>query len=102
MIENGDTQVFTQGIFKDELQARQMLQEVTSRHEEIKRLENSIKELFDVFVEMANLVEAQGEMIDRIEYNVDQVAEYVEEAVKETQQAKQIKNTIRKVSFKIV
>ena len=44
----------------------------------LEKLEQSIFELHEMFVDMANLVESQGEMIDRIEFHVGKAVEYVE------------------------
>ena len=43
----------------DDQQARQALDDVQQRHQEILKLENSIKELHDMFMDMAMLVESQ-------------------------------------------
>jgi syntaxin 1A len=43
----------------DEQQARQTLADIEARHADIIKLENSIRELHDMFVDMAVLVESQ-------------------------------------------
>ena len=43
----------------DDQQAKQALDDVQQRHQEILKLENSIKELHDMFMDMAMLVESQ-------------------------------------------
>lgn len=40
-------------------QARQTLADIEARHEDIIKLENSIRELHDMFMDMAMLVESQ-------------------------------------------
>nr|1URQ_B Chain B, SYNTAXIN 1A [Rattus norvegicus] len=67
--------------------SKQALSEIETRHSEIIKLENSIRELHDMFMDMAMLVESQGEMIDRIEYNVEHAVDYVERAVSDTKKA---------------
>ena len=47
------------------------LAEVQERHEAVKELEKSLMELHQVFLDMAVLVEAQGEMLDNIEQQVE-------------------------------
>lgn len=42
------------------LEAKQQLREVETRHAEILKLERSIIELHDLFVDVAQLVETQG------------------------------------------
>lgn len=43
------------------------------RHRDITRLETSIAELHQLFLDMSVLVESQGELLDQIEYTVGQV-----------------------------
>ncbi|KAF3845849.1 hypothetical protein F7725_002927 [Dissostichus mawsoni] len=69
---------------------------------EIIKLENSIRELHDMFVDMAMLVESQGEMIDRIEYNVEHSVDYVERAVSDTKKAVKYQSQARKKKIMII
>lgn len=50
------------------------LAEINERHEAVKELEKSLMELHQVFLDMAVLVEAQGEMLDNIEQQVASLA----------------------------
>ncbi|XP_055348646.1 syntaxin-1A-like [Paramacrobiotus metropolitanus] len=59
MLESGDPQIFTQGIVAESQQAKQALADVEARHQDIIKLESNIKELRDMFVDMAMLVEQQ-------------------------------------------
>lgn len=111
---------------------KQALNEIETRHNEIIKLETSIRELHDMFVDMAMLVESQvrllphilgascrslgcpllwpsphpilrtsprqGEMIDRIEYNVEHSVDYVERAVSDTKKAVKYQSKARRVS----
>ena len=43
----------------DTLQAKQSLQDIEARHNDIMKLETSIRELHDMFMDMAILVESQ-------------------------------------------
>ncbi|XP_051958481.1 syntaxin-4 [Xyrauchen texanus] len=87
MLESGQTDVFTQNILNDTQATRQALNEIESRHDEIIKLERSIKELHEMFQYLAMEVEAQGEMVDRIEENIKNSHNYVEKAVAETAEA---------------
>ncbi|XP_026113477.1 syntaxin-2-like isoform X1 [Carassius auratus] len=87
MLETGNPSIFTSDIISDSQITRQALNEIESRHKDILRLESSIKELHDMFVDMAMLVETQGEMIDNIEKNVNNAVEYVSQAKVETKKA---------------
>ena len=46
------------------------LAEIQERHEAVKELEKGLMELHQIFLDMAVLVEAQGEMLDNIEQQV--------------------------------
>lgn len=96
MLESGNPAIFTQGIMTDTQQAKQTLADIEARHADIIKLENSIRELHDMFMDMAMLVESQGEMIDRIEFHVSGALEYVEEAVKDTKKAMEYQRRARR------
>lgn len=46
-------------IITDTQQARQNLADIEARHEDIMKLEKSIRELHDLFIDMASLIETQ-------------------------------------------
>nr|AAI52679.1 Zgc:56272 [Danio rerio] len=96
MLESGQTNVFTQNILNDAKATRQALNEIESRHDEIIKLERSIKELHDMFQYLAMEVEAQGEMVDRIESNIKMSHDYVEKAVAETEAAVKTSKKVQK------
>uniref|UniRef100_A0A3B5KYF3 Syntaxin-3 n=1 Tax=Xiphophorus couchianus TaxID=32473 RepID=A0A3B5KYF3_9TELE len=97
MLESGNAAVFTAGIVDSGI-SKQALSEIESRHKDIVRLESSIKELHDMFVDIAMLVESQGGMIDRIESNMDQSVGFVERAVADTKKAAKFQQEARRVS----
>ncbi|RWS04527.1 syntaxin-like protein, partial [Dinothrombium tinctorium] len=99
MIESGNPAIFTQGIMTDTQQAKQTLADIEARHADIIKLENSIRELHDMFMDMAMLVESQGEMIDRIEYHVENAREYIETAKQDTKKAREYQSKARRVMF---
>ncbi|KAJ1522340.1 hypothetical protein ONE63_002634 [Megalurothrips usitatus] len=72
--------IFNGDIITETLEARQALEDVTARHQEIIKLERSIRDLKDMFVEMSLLVERQGDMINNIERQVQQTRDHVETA----------------------
>lgn len=102
MLESGNPAIFTQGIMTDTQQAKQTLADIEARHADIIKLESSIRELHDMFMDMAMLVESQGEMIDRIEFHVSGALEYVEEAVKDTKKAMEYQRKARRKQFCIL
>lgn len=96
MLEQGNSAVFTQGIIMETQQAKQTLADIEARHADIIKLENSIRELHDMFMDMAMLVESQGEMIDRIEYHVEHAMDYVQTATQDTKKALKYQSKARR------
>ncbi|KAA0725232.1 Syntaxin-4 Renal carcinoma antigen NY-REN-31 [Triplophysa tibetana] len=84
MLESGQTDVFTQNILNDAKATRQALNEIESRHDEIIKLEKCINELHVMFNYLAMEVQAQGDMVNRIEENIKMSQDYVKKAVSET------------------
>lgn len=111
-------------ILIDAKATRQALNEIESRHDEILKLERSIKDLHDMFQYLAMEVEAQvnqtlmkmgrvvlrfqeadlsflgllqGEMVNRIENNINQSSNYVEKAKENTEKAVTYHKKARKV-----
>ncbi|XP_067297328.1 syntaxin-3 [Pseudorasbora parva] len=101
MLEGGNAAVFTAGIMDSGI-SKQALSEIEARHKDIMRLESSIKELHDMFVDIAMLVENQGSMIDRIESNMDQSVGFVERAVADTKKAAKFQQEARRKKMMIM
>nr|XP_046232957.1 syntaxin-4 [Scatophagus argus] len=96
MLESGQTDVFTQNILIDAKATKQALNEIESRHDEILKLERSIRDLHEMFQYLAMEVEAQGEMVNRIENNIKQSTDYVEKAKDNTEKAVTYQQKARK------
>ncbi|XP_069476186.1 syntaxin-2 isoform X2 [Ambystoma mexicanum] len=96
MLESGNPSIFTSDIISDSQITRQALNEIESRHKDIMKLETSIRELHDMFVDMAMLVETQGEMVNNIEKNVANAEVYVERAKEETKKAVRYQSKARR------
>uniref|UniRef100_A0A8D0HKV7 Syntaxin 3 n=1 Tax=Sphenodon punctatus TaxID=8508 RepID=A0A8D0HKV7_SPHPU len=97
MLESGNPSIFTYGIMDSQI-SKQALSEIEGRHKDIVRLESSIKELHDMFVDIAMLVENQGEIVDNIELNMMRTTDHIEKAKEETKKALRYKSKARKVS----
>ncbi|GJQ82958.1 Syx1A [Trypoxylus dichotomus] len=78
MLEQDNPAVFTQGIKIEQPDLKRTVADIEARYADIIKLESSIKELHDMFIDVALLLENQGELIDRVEYHVGQTQEYVE------------------------
>lgn len=62
-------------------------------------IEKSILELNQLFVEMATLVEQQGDLVNQIESHVDKAAQYTEQAAGEMKVALQHQKSRLKVTL---
>eukprot|EP01098_Paradermamoeba_levis_P011454 TRINITY_DN490_c0_g1_i1.p1 TRINITY_DN490_c0_g1~~TRINITY_DN490_c0_g1_i1.p1 ORF type:complete len:288 (+),score=109.67 TRINITY_DN490_c0_g1_i1:230-1093(+) len=97
IMDGGGSDVFSQTILsKKASDAAEALDYVKQRNNEIQNLEKSIMELHGLFVDMQLMVETQGEMLDQIEYSVEQSAVYVEEGADDLTQAVVYANSARK------
>jgi len=98
--DSGEPQpeIFTQQILQGpgHAAARNALADIQERHKDITRLETSIQELHQLFLDMSVLVESQGELLDQIEYTVSQSVNYTGKAVEELRVANQYQKKVRK------
>lgn len=96
-VNQGGANVFAdQLLSKSDQAALNAYQDVQSKHEELMRLEGSIRELHQLFVDMAILVEQQGEMLDNIEDVVSKAAEFTSQGVEQLDMAKKTQKKARK------
>jgi syntaxin 1A len=59
-------------------------------------LEKSITELHDMFIDIATLIESQGEMVNRIDAHVDSAVEYTTRATNDTKKALEYQSKARR------
>lgn len=98
IVESGDAQVFKDGLMEINMQekATQALAYVENKHNDIVRLTESVKELHQLFVDLATLVDNQDELIDDIEMNCHKASEYVEKGVENLHKANVLQKKSRK------
>ena len=70
--------------------------EIQDRHDAAKEIEKSLLELHQVFLDMAVMVEAQGEQMDDIEHHVMNAAQYVTDGSKNLKTAKGYQKSSRR------
>ncbi|KAE8781320.1 hypothetical protein D1007_45446 [Hordeum vulgare] len=89
-------------IFKDAVQQQgrgQVLDtvaEIQERHDAVRDLERKLLELQQIFLDMAVLVEAQGDMINHIETHVSNATNHIQQGVGALQNAKKLQKNSRK------
>ncbi|KAM7462936.1 hypothetical protein LguiA_031057 [Lonicera macranthoides] len=70
--------------------------EIQDRHDAAKEIEKSLLELHQVFLDMAVMVEAQGEQMDDIHHHVINAAHYVNDGTKNLKTAKGYQKSSRR------
>ncbi|XP_042251021.1 syntaxin-2-like isoform X2 [Thunnus maccoyii] len=98
MLNCDNLAIFISDINADAQTSSRALSEIECRHQDIICLESSIKELHEIFVDTAMLLEIQGELINNIEKNVTSAAEYVDMSKAETNKAVTYKKNPHKIA----
>jgi len=88
--------VFSASIMQETAQAKEQLARVENRHKDIKKLEEGITEIHSMFMDLAILVEQQGEMVTRIEDHIMTASKDVENAAVNLKKAKGWQEAARK------
>eukprot|EP00877_Chromochloris_zofingiensis_P014439 jgi/Chrzof1/9249/UNPLg00216.t1 len=98
MIDTGESENIFQKAILEQGRGRvlDVMAEIQERHRAVKDLEQSLLELHQIFLDMAVLVEAQGEMLDNIGQQVARSVEYVQSGTTQLQKAKELQKSRRK------
>lgn len=95
-ISTSATDVLDAGFTEDQLiELEEIEGQVETRSQEITKIAKSITELNAVFKEMANLVVEQGTILDRIDYNMENVVKDTAQANKELTKAEEAQKNSR-------
>lgn len=100
MIRTGQSETFLQKAIQEQGrgEVKSTILEIQERHEAVKEVERSLKELQEVFMDMAVLVEAQGEQLDDIESQVTRANSVVRQGAQHLQVARTKQKNTRKWS----
>lgn len=103
-LENNKGPIFSQQFLAQtqRAEAKKALKDIQDRHAEILKLEQSLRELNELFVDMQILVESQGQMLNEIENAVDKAVDYTEKGVEEMKRAIKYQKKSRKKMLIIV
>ncbi|XP_050004983.1 syntaxin-19 [Alexandromys fortis] len=77
MLQHGKWEVFNESLLTETSITKAQLSEIEQRHKELVSLENQVKDLRDLFIQISLLVEEQGESINNIEVMVTSTKDYV-------------------------
>lgn len=99
LLEKDGAAVFVDNIVADTLEAQGVLANVKERHEEILKVEKSVQEVRDIFVQIATLVETQGDKMNRVDFHVTMSGGHIDHSAAKLQKAKKRKRKQRKRSY---
>ncbi|XP_009479223.1 syntaxin-19 [Pelecanus crispus] len=78
MLQQGKWEIFNENLLTEVKITKVQLSEIEQRHKELVNLENQIKDLTELFMQISILVEEQGEMINNIEISMNNTQEYTQ------------------------
>lgn len=98
LISTGESETFLQKAIQEQGRGRVLdtIKEIQERHDAVKEMEKNLKELHQVFLDMAVLVQAQGEQLDDIESHVARANSYVRSGAERLQGARTYQKNTRK------
>ncbi|KAK4419447.1 syntaxin [Sesamum alatum] len=105
LIETGESETFLQKAIQEQGRGQVMetIMEIQERHDAVKEMEKNLRELHQVFLDMAVLVQSQGEQLDDIESQVNRANSFVRGGTHQLEVArKHQKNTRKWACFGIV
>ncbi|GLJ46544.1 hypothetical protein SUGI_0980860 [Cryptomeria japonica] len=102
IIQTGDSENFLQKAIQEQGRGHVLdtVHEIRERHDAAMELERNLLDLHQIFLDMAVLVEAQGEQLNDIEHHVTNAASFVNHGAQQLQVAKKHQRSSRKSSMK--
>jgi len=97
-LDAGDVTVLS-SIIKESSQAKEDMKMLENRHAEMIKLEKGITEIHEMYLDLSNMVNMQGEAVDRIEDSVGEAQMHVEEGREQLKQAKKKQKSARRKKF---
>ncbi|KAF8043559.1 hypothetical protein BT93_A1776 [Corymbia citriodora subsp. variegata] len=98
LIETGDSEQIFQKAIQEQGRGQIMdtVAEIQERHDAVRDLERKLLDLQQIFLDMAVLVDAQGDMLDNIESQVSSAVDHVQSGNTALQRAKSLQKSSRK------
>ncbi|KAF1676108.1 STX19 protein, partial [Pygoscelis papua] len=78
MLQQGKWEIFNENLLTEVKITKAQLSEIEQRHKELVNLENQVKDIKELFIQISLLVEEQGEMINNIEISMNNTQEYTQ------------------------
>lgn len=94
----GESETFLRKAIQEQGRGRvlETIHEIQERHDAVKEMEKNLKELHQVFLDMAVLVQAQGEQLDDIALHVERAHSFVRGGTQQLQTARVLQKNSRK------
>uniref|UniRef100_A0A5B7BPA5 t-SNARE coiled-coil homology domain-containing protein n=1 Tax=Davidia involucrata TaxID=16924 RepID=A0A5B7BPA5_DAVIN len=98
LISSGESETFLQKAIQEQGRGQIMdtISEIQERHDAVKEIEKNLIELHQVFLDMAALVEAQGQQLNDIESHVAHASSFVRRGTGQLQEAREYQKSSRK------
>ncbi|RDX88743.1 Syntaxin-121, partial [Mucuna pruriens] len=94
----GESERFLQKAIEEQGRSRieETIKEIKERHDGLKELEKNLKELHEVFLDMAVLMQSQGEQLNNIESHMARANSFVRHGTEQLQSARKKQKNSRK------
>lgn len=98
LIETGESESFLQKAIEQQGRGQVMdtIIEIQERHDAVKEIEKNLRELHQVFLDMAVLVQSQGEQLNDIENQVNRASSFVRGGTQQLEVARKHQKSSRK------
>jgi len=98
LIETGDSEQIFQKAIQEQGRGQIMatVAEIHERHDAVREVERKLLDLQQIFLDMAVLVDSQGDMLDNIEVHVSSAVDHVQQGNTALQKAKKLQKNSRK------
>ncbi|KAK7319613.1 hypothetical protein RJT34_04336 [Clitoria ternatea] len=98
LISSGESESFLQRAIQEQGRGQIMdtISEIQERHDSVKEIEKNLIELHQVFLDMAALVESQGQQLNNIESHVAYASSFVRRGTEQLHEAKEQQKESRK------
>jgi len=101
LISNGEGEDFMQKAIQDQGRGQIMdtISEIQERHDSVKEIEKNLMELHQIFLDMAALIEAQGQQLNDIESHVSHASSFVHRGTEQLVEARELQKNSRKCTM---
>lgn len=98
LISSGESESFLQKAIQEQGRGQVLdtISEIQERHDAVKEIEKNLMELHQIFLDMAALVEAQGQQLNDIESHVAHASSFVRRGTEQLHDAKEYQKSSRK------